>query len=115
MGLLNKSKNNGVGCYMGNKFMGGVSFADDIKLLTPSHKGLNQLIYICEQYAAEFDIKFNGAKSKHMVYKGRNCVVHHKDVFVNGEKVEYVVTVDHLGHRLSTVDKSMIKAAESSF
>ncbi len=51
-----------------------------------------------------------------MVYKGRNCVVHHKDVFVNGEKVECVVTVNHLVHRLSTVDKSsMITAAESSF
>ncbi len=31
-GLLNKVKNSEVGCYMGNKFMGGVSFADDIKL-----------------------------------------------------------------------------------
>ncbi len=50
-----------------------------------------------------------------MVYKGRNCVVHHKDIFVNGEKVECVVTVDHLVHRLSTVDKSsMITAAESN-
>ncbi len=37
--------------------MGGVSFADDIKLLTSTHKGLNKLIYICEQYAAEFDVK----------------------------------------------------------
>ncbi len=46
--------------------MGGVSVADDIKLLTPTHKGLNKPIYICEQYAAEFDIIFNGAKSKHM-------------------------------------------------
>ncbi len=36
-GLLNKLKNSEVGCYMGNKFMGGVSFADDIKLLTPTH------------------------------------------------------------------------------
>ncbi len=32
----------------------------DIKLLTPTHKGLNKRIYICEQYAAEFDVKFNG-------------------------------------------------------
>ncbi len=38
----------------------------------------------------QFDIKFNGAKSKHMVCKGRNCVILHKDVFVNGEKVECV-------------------------
>ncbi len=51
-GLLNKLKNRGVVCYMGNTFMGGVSFADDIKLLTLTHKGLNILIYICEQYVA---------------------------------------------------------------
>ncbi len=43
--------------------MGGVSFADDIKLLTPTHKCLNKPIYICEQYDAEFVIKFNGAKA----------------------------------------------------
>ncbi len=56
---------------MGNKFMGSVSFAvaDDKKLLTPTLKGLN----ICGQYDAQFDIKFSGAKSKHIIYKGRNC------------------------------------------
>ncbi len=54
---MNKLKNSGVGCYMGNIFMGGVLFADEIKLLTSTHKGLNKLIYICEQYAAAFDIK----------------------------------------------------------
>ncbi len=78
-----------------------VVFADDIKALTPTSIGLN--------------IKFNGAKIKHILYKGRNCVVHHKDVFVNSTKVECVVSADHLGHRLSTVDKSsMVTAAESS-
>ncbi len=42
--------------------------------------------------------------------------VHHKHVFINGEKVDCVVTVDHLGHMLSTFDKSsMITASESSF
>ncbi len=45
-GLLDKLKNSGVVCYIGNKFIGGVSFADDIKLLTPTHKGFNTLIYI---------------------------------------------------------------------
>ncbi len=35
---------------------------------------------------------------------------------INGEKVEQVTTADHLGHRLSTTDKtSMITAAVSSF
>ncbi len=51
-------------------------------LLTPTHKSLNKLIYICEQYAIEFDIKFNDAKSKHVVHKGKNYIAHHKDVFL---------------------------------
>ncbi len=38
--LLNRLSKSGVGCYMGNKFMGAVSFAVDIKLLTPTFKGL---------------------------------------------------------------------------
>ncbi len=35
-GLLKRLSKSEVGCYMGNKFMGAVSFADDIKLLTPT-------------------------------------------------------------------------------
>ncbi len=66
--------------------------------------------------AEEYDIKFNGTISKYMVYKGRNSVVHHENVYVNEEKVEQVTTAYHLGHRLSTTDKtSMITAAVSVF
>ncbi len=60
--------------------------------------------------------KVNNTKRKYMVYKCRNSVVYHEDGYVNGEKVELVTTVDHLGHRCSTTDKtSMITAAISSF
>ncbi len=105
-----------MGCYMGNKFMGTVAFADDIKLLTPTFEGLKKLVSICEKYAEEYDITFNGTKSKYMVYKGRNSVVYHEDVYVNGEKVEQITTADHFGHRLSTTDKtSKITAAVSGF
>ncbi len=64
--------------------MGGVSFYVDIKLLTPNHQGLNKLIYICEQDAAEFDIKskFNGAKSKYMVYQGIEIVLYITNMFL---------------------------------
>ncbi len=77
-GLLNRLSKSGMGCYMGNKFMGAVLFADDIKLLTPMFKGLKKLVSICEKYAEEYNIKFNGTKSKYMVYKGRNSMVHHE-------------------------------------
>ncbi len=32
-------------------------------------------IYICEDYAQEFDITFNGAKSQFLVFRDRDCKV----------------------------------------
>ncbi len=52
---------------MVNMLMGAVSFADDIKLLTPTFKDLKKLVSICEKYVEEYDNKFNGTKSKYMV------------------------------------------------
>ncbi len=75
------------------------------------------LITICELYAAEFDIKFNGAKSKYMVFKGRNCDVFNIDIYyVNCNVVAKVTSADHLGHRISSVNNtSMIQATEAQF
>ncbi len=47
--------------------MGAVSFADAIKLLTPMFKGLKKLVSICEKYAEEYDITFNGTTSKYSI------------------------------------------------
>ena len=42
---------------------GSLGYADDLTLLAPTLSGLQVLIKMCERYADEFDIKFNGAKS----------------------------------------------------
>jgi hypothetical protein len=115
-GLLQKLENSGVGCYVGYKFVGAIAYADDLILLAPTVTALRKLITICEMYAAEYDIKFNGSKSRYMVYKGRECTVYNTDIYVNCDKVECVTSADHLGHRLSTVDKnSMVNTAISHF
>ena len=44
--------------------MGCVAYADDIAIMTPSLHGLKVMIEICEEYAVEYDIKFNGQKSQ---------------------------------------------------
>ncbi len=38
--------NSGIGCHIGNHYEGGVGFAGDIKLLSPSNKGLQIMIYM---------------------------------------------------------------------
>ncbi len=61
-GMFKCLSKSGVGSYMENKFLGAMSFADDIKLLTPTFKYLKKLVSICEIYADECDITLNGTK-----------------------------------------------------
>ncbi len=87
-----------------------MSYADDIILLALTVKALKILITICELYAAEFDIKFNGARSKYIMFKGRKCDVFNIDIYVNGDVLAKVTSTDHLGHRISSVNNtSMIQ------
>ena len=47
---------------MGGHYAGALAYADDITLISPSMTGLRKMSDICEQYASEYDILFNGSK-----------------------------------------------------
>ena len=66
--LLEKLKRNGIGCHIGHHFVGAFGYADDLILLSPSLTGLMNMIKICEDYACEHDILFNGKKSKYLIF-----------------------------------------------
>jgi len=66
--LLEKLKRNGIGCHIGHHFVGALGYADDLILLSPSLTGLMNMIKICEDYACEHDILFNGKKSKYLIF-----------------------------------------------
>ena len=40
-------------------YVGALSYADDITLLCPSIRGLNEMMYICCEYAEEYNIVSN--------------------------------------------------------
>ncbi len=50
-GLLRRLKESGIGCYMGNSYVRGMGFADDIKLLCPSLNGMQQMVDMSIDYA----------------------------------------------------------------
>ena len=56
---------------MGCRFTGALAYADNITLLAPCKSALSIMIDVCVQYAAEFDILFNGSKIKLLFFKGR--------------------------------------------
>ena len=69
-GLLKRLEETGVGCHMGSSFTGAFAYADDITLLAPCKSALPILVSVCEKYASEFYMLFNGSKSKLLIFKG---------------------------------------------
>lgn len=115
-GLLKRLKDSGIGCHMGNQYVGALAFADDLTLLCPTLSGLKQMVKICEEYASAYSIKFNGAKSKLLLYKGLDCKLNRGGVFVCNEMVMPSDSAVHLGHKLSTVNRdSIVDGANAEF
>ncbi len=115
-GLLVRLEETGVGCHMGIRFIGALVFADDLNLRAPTLSGLKILIDVCEKYAKEFNIKFNGSKSCLLLFKEKNCKILLRGVTVNGVSLTVSETAVHLGHHMSTKDKECtVNAAKNSF
>ena len=62
--LLGKLANAGVGCYIGNIFVGALAYADEIVLLAPTARDMRLMLGICDHYVLEYSIRFNAKKSK---------------------------------------------------
>ena len=61
--LLIKLKLSGVGCFLNNTYIGALSYADDITLLCPSIRGLNEMLSICCEFGDNCNIVFNPKKT----------------------------------------------------
>ena len=107
--LFSKLQESGIGCKLGNSYAGCLAYADDLSFLSPTKKGLQKLVDLCEECAIENDILFNGNKSQFLIFKGRgNSPKDFCHINVNGSCVWNVEQATHLGHCLS---KKMILIA----
>ena len=112
--LLIKLRRNGIGCHLGPHFVGALGYADDIMLLCPTVEGLRMMIKICEEYANEHSIMFNGSKSKYLVFGNYK---YNPTIQVNNETVSRCTSAMHLGHMLHTENtkKELIDQAVTEF
>ena len=100
---------------MGEHYAGALAYTDDITLISPSMTGLRKMSCICEQYASEYDILFNGSKSKLLFFKCRCCNVSTLGMVAFGQLVEMSDTAVHLSHTITSNDKdNIIKSAKFS-
>ena len=73
--LIESLQTSGYGCRVGDVYVGCVAYADDILILTASLFSLNKMIKICENYAVDYHVKFNGNKSK-LIISQKNGAFH---------------------------------------
>ncbi len=71
---------------------------------------------ICIDYADEYNIKFNGSKSRKLLFKGRQCKDSQITLITDRVTIHCSESVSDLGHNVSTKDKdSIVKSSKASF
>ena len=57
--LLKTLRNLGVGCHVGNVFLGVMAYADDLVLLAPNRAAAAQMVGVCEDWARNNNVLFS--------------------------------------------------------
>ena len=75
-----------IGCHIGHHFYGGLGYADDVALLSPSVCGLQLLINTCEKIATEHNVTFNSRNTVFTYFGSRNIIAC-RQVSLNSVKI----------------------------
>ena len=88
-----------IGCHVAGTCMNNLSYADDMVLITPDAKSMNQLLQICQNFALDHFITYSVTKTEAMLIKPRGMrdFVPPK-IFIGPSEVQYVESFKYLGH-----------------
>ena len=114
--VLNTCKD---GCLAGSQRVNHLIYADDLVLLSPSSKGLSELLQWCQCYGIQADIKYNCKKSVVMICNPTKDKPGHEPNFVLNDDVLPVKSkVKYLGHIISDTladDEDMARQRRSLY
>jgi len=102
--LINRLRNAGIGCKLAQQFVGCVLYADDILLLAHSLNAVRQMLRICEEFATEFDMKFNSSKSV-VTRIGERYKVKCEPLMLAGRELQFVQSLKYLGAQFVAAKK----------
>jgi len=95
--LLKRLENRGIGCHIGETYLGSLAYADDLTLLSPSLQGLQEMLRECEKFGDEYKVIFNPVKTQCIEFcRGKNPGNY--QVHLDGKELTWVRQVIHLGH-----------------
>ena len=93
--MFQRLKDSGLGCFIGNIFMGGLGYADDAVLLAPTLSSMKEMLNICDAFGKKYNIE----KYQFLHFPGSNgkspAGLWHNDIHVYIKCVQVAV---HLGH-----------------
>ena len=93
--LITKLQQLNVGCHVKGVFTAALLYADDMTLLSPSLRGLQKLLNVCERYCRDWDICLNAKKSRNMYFGKRRSNL--AKLNLNGNPIEWADKWTYLG------------------
>ena len=110
----------GSGCFIGDMKVNHLMYAhDDVVVLAPSARALQDLLDSCTEFGECNDVCYNAAKSVVMVCRSRLLKdVMIPDFFLNGAKLNEVSSVKYLGHVLCndlSDDEDIVRATRQLY
>lgn len=89
-----------IGCRINDVTINNISYADDMVLLSPTVRALNELLGMCEEYARSHGLTYNVKKSEYLVFKavGGKCPDNVPSIKLNGVQLQRVHKFKYLGH-----------------
>ena len=95
--LIKQLEQSGDGCHIGHIFYGALGYADDLTLLSPTAKGLQRMLEVCEQFGIKYDVAFNPRKTVCICFSRKQQ--HDLPVLTfNNEILKWSPSVKHLGN-----------------
>ena len=91
----------GIGSYLGTAFIKHLCYADDLCLISLSSSGMQQLLYICNEYAAEHQLSYIGSKSFSLCFKRKYLKISSPTCFFDQCKIPLVEQCRYLGTTIS--------------
>ena len=104
-GLYEELRRSKIGCWLGRNYIGVLGYADDLFLIAPSIDGLQEMLYVCERYAADHNLKFSTntnptkSKTKCMAFLSKDREL--RKLKLCGNELPWVEKGKHLGVKVT--------------
>ena len=103
--LLDRLKDLGTGCHVGETFLGAVAWADDFLLTAPTRGAMQRMLDVASTFASEVGLEFSTdpnptkSKSKAIYVLGRSVGLQKPEPLrLSGQHLPWVPHATHLGH-----------------